>query len=212
MIARLGVYKPKMVAAEEPEGGAPHSADTALIPAPPDLLPAGPIGAAVRRPFLQQAEEKKEIQGSTKSEVPEGGDIVPPQMPSMVVRFEDPISYAPARYDPSGAHPLPEAHPFARAGQTPAMEAPPIATRDIPMLEPVKASELHPTPRPIVNEAPEAAEKPKEEDRSSRRRRGKKEDKKRGKETPVPAPAPPKEDDAGWRLEDIIGQGNEKGK
>jgi hypothetical protein len=198
-------------AASEPDAPAPQEAPAAPEVAVPQEAPAATDVGAPQEAATGQAEPVAE----------EG--ITPPEMPPIVVKFEEPISYAPARYDPSGAKPLPGAHPFARAGQTEAMGAPPIPPQEVPKLEP--AANLPPPPpiKPIGRQEPPPAEEeePKEKERPPRRRRGKgdkgKESRKRGKEPPAPEEKAPEaqdkeEDDSGWKLEDIIGHGTQKGK
>jgi uncharacterized protein len=206
-------------------------------PTPPQPeKPAGvPEGAPVRRPLMDFTPEVQEEKPKEEEELKEQADAAPsepsppdeegipaPDLPPIQVTFEEPVSYAPMRYDPTGARPLPEAHPFARAGQTAAMEAAPIPPQQVPDLEPAPPSEPPASVRPIGWEevpAKEEAPTPKkeqEEERPSKRRRGKdgKKRQKDGKppEPPAPTPEGKEDEDAGWKLEDIIGRGSKKGK
>ena len=199
-------------------------------PTPPEPEPVqAPEGAPVRRPEMEPVSEKKEkpaesgdIVPSEPSEGDEEEGIPAPELPPIQVTFEEPVSYAPMKYDPSGARPLPEAHPFARAGQTAAMEAPPISPQQVPDLEPAPPSEPQASVRPIgweevpsKEDAP-APTKEQEGERPSKRRRGKvgRKRQKEGEasEDPAVIPEGEEDDDAGWKLEDIIGRGTKKGK
>lgn len=245
MIAALGVYKPKVVVREgsdadevepRPDVGKtiPEESEPLVVrpssvsgieqpPAPP--TPPQPVETEGKEP--SQRPPLIPVSGGVDVTTPvepltyDEDSIAAPELPPIQVKFEEPVSYAPARYDPTGARPLPDSHPFARTGSTAAMEAPPIPPQEVPKLEPAPPDEPQAPAKPIGRKAPppdqEAPdlEKEAEGERALRKRRGK-EGKKRHKEAePSELPASPQteqEEDLGWKLEDIIGHGIKKGK
>jgi hypothetical protein len=175
----------------------------------PGAQPSGPMGEPVFRPMMEQG-----AQGSAQRETSRASTEAPgaSQVPlPLHVEFDERQSYAPSRIETSGARPLPGSHPFARAGQTEAMAAPPVPIQRVPALEPL--SEEPPPSKPLATPfiekaAPEDVPKPPvEEEKGSRRRRGKAKDQKKANKGEVAAP--PSEqgegDDPGWRLDDILG-------
>jgi len=180
----------------------------------PGARPSGPMGEPVFRPMMEQG-----VQGSAQRGTPRASTEAPgaSQVPlPLHVEFDERQSYAPSRIETSGARPLPGSHPFARAGQTEAMAAPPVPIQRVPALEPL--SEEPPPSKPLATpfvEKPIPEDEPKppvEEEKGSRRRRGKAKDQKKADKGEVATP--PSEqgegDDPGWRLDDILGPGGGK--